>query len=422
MTKRRHLARWVAAIELPFVAAIAPALLMPTPRRLLVLAAVPLIWLAAQQSGRGWVARTPFNLALWLMLGMVGISAYATADILFSLGKIAGVILGTLVFWALCRWLTTPQRLQLGAAAFVLAGVALAVIGLLGVEHPRKFAALSALGALLPRIISGIPGAEHGFNPNGVSGGLLLLIPLQVAGLLRARVSLGRRLVVVQSGLLLITAGTVVLMQSRTAWVSLLIGMAVLIAALPQWRRRLPALALAVLTVIAAAVGVATSDSGPTDEPSGAAVSVAQRTELWVRGIDAIRDSPITGTGMNMFRRLVADRYPVFLLPGTDVAHAHNHLLQAALDLGVPGLVAYLAVWLIAGTLLLRVLRHAQDPGDQAIAAGLAGGLAAYFAFGLADTIALGSKVGLLFWVALALVAALHRLAGPRADPAMTLP
>ena len=44
---------------------------------------------------------------------------------------------------------------------------------------------------------------------------------------------------------------------------------------------------------------------------------------------------------MNVFRRVVHALYPtVFNSPEIDVVHAHNHLLQAALDLGIPGLLA----------------------------------------------------------------------------------
>ncbi len=415
MTKRLRLANWVAAAELPYLIAIAPALLLPTPQRLLVLVAVPIIWLAAWQSGRGWVARTPFNVAIWLMLGMVGVSIYATPDIRFSLGKIAGVVLGALVFWSLSRWLTTRDRLRRGEAGFVLAGGILAVLGLIGIEHSSKFAVLGALGSMVPRLIHGVPGAEDGFNPNGVAGGLVLLVPVQAARLLTARAWLNRRLVFVQALLLLLTSGTVLLMQSRTAWLGLVCGMVVLMLSHPRVRRRRAVLVLAALLVILAAATIARVSEAPTDEPLNSAVSVAQRVELWSKGIDAIRDSPITGTGMNMFRRLIPVQYPTFLIaPDFDVAHAHNHLLQAALDLGLPGLISYLALWLIAGGLLFQVVRQAADPEDQSLAAGLAGGLTASFVFGLADAIALGAKIGLLFWITLALVAAAHRIAALR--------
>ena len=415
MATWRRLARWVAAAELPYVVMIAPALLLPTPRRLVVLAGMPIIWLAARYTGRGWVAGTPFNGAIWLMLGMVGVSLYATPDVLFSLGKVAGTILGMLVFWALCRWMVTRHRLRLGTLGFAAAGGILAVAGLVGVDLPHKFPVLGALSDSIPRLISGVPGAESGFNPNGVAGGLVLLIPVQVAGLLSAWPRLERPHVLVQSLLLLLTSAGILLMQSRTAWLGLFGGMLVLMLSHQRLRQSRTVLALAAVLVVIAGAGIARIADAPPDQPLNAAVSVAQRVELWSKGIDAIRDSPVTGTGMNMFRRLLPLRYPTFLMTSDyDAAHAHNHLLQVALDIGLPGLISYIALWLIAGWLLLQVMRHALDPEHRTQAAGLAGGLTAYFIFGLADTIALGAKVGILFWIALALVAAVHRVALPR--------
>jgi putative inorganic carbon (HCO3(-)) transporter len=113
--------------------------------------------------------------------------------------------------------------------------------------------------------------------------------------------------------------------------------------------------------------------------------------------------------GMNTFRKIMPVFYPAFLTsPDTDIAHAHNHLLQAALDLGLPGLIAYLALWFGAAGLLTVGIRSTTDPYRRRIISGMAAGMIAYFVFGTADTIALGAKVGIFFWIALALIVALH--------------
>jgi hypothetical protein len=98
--------------------------------------------------------------------------------------------------------------------------------------------------------------------------------------------------------------------------------------------------------------------------------------------------------------------------------------LQAGVDLGVPGLVAYAGLWLGASAMLLRLWRSAgrAGPADAGLASlgrplavGLGGGLFAHFLFGFTDTVALGAKPGVLWWFLLGLIASLHARAGQAA-------
>jgi putative inorganic carbon (HCO3(-)) transporter len=117
---------------------------------------------------------------------------------------------------------------------------------------------------------------------------------------------------------------------------------------------------------------------------------------------------------MNVFRKVMPRLYPTFLAtPDFDVAHAHNHLLQAALDLGIPGLIAYSAMWLTVAALLVRLYRRSAEPVARVLAGGLGAGLIAHFTFSLTDAIPLGAKVGVLFWVTLALAVSLHQVMAP---------
>jgi hypothetical protein len=194
---RHRFAHLIVAAELPALLIVSPALLFPTPRRLVVLAVVPVFWLCARIADGRSVPRTPMNAALGVMLMMVGVSLFATFDIRFSLGKVSGLVLSVLLYWAISRWLTTARRLKAGTVAFVIAGVGLAVVALLGTDFgklalgtPAKIPALIAIAARLPPVIRGVPGAEEGFDPNAVAGCLVLFVPLQLA-LLAARRPLG---------------------------------------------------------------------------------------------------------------------------------------------------------------------------------------------------------------------------------------
>ncbi|MBU4225932.1 MAG: O-antigen ligase family protein [Chloroflexi bacterium] len=69
--------------------------------------------------------------------------------------------------------------------------------------------------------------------------------------------------------------------------------------------------------------------------------------EVWSRAIYGIQDFPFTGMGVNAFRKVVPVLYPLFTVsPDVDIGHAHNEFLQAGLDLGIPGLIAFSALYI----------------------------------------------------------------------------
>ena len=88
---------------------------------------------------------------------------------------------------------------------------------------------------------------------------------------------------------------------------------------------------------------------------------------------------------------------------------SHNHLLNAALDLGLPGLIAYLALWLGTAVMIQQTLRNTSDKGLSVVMLGLSGGMVAHFVYALTDTNALGSKPGLLLWLVFGLVGSLYQ-------------
>ena len=149
-------------------------------------------------------------------------------------------------------------------------------------------------------------------------------------------------------------------------------------------------------------------------DPTATIETVNGRMELWVRAIYGIQDFPLTGMGMNTFRRVVHVLYPLVLIaPDTEISHAHNEFLQAALDLGIPGLIAFVALYLIAFWILAQVWKSAEGfalaPLTRAIALGCGAGLGAHMIYGMTEVVALGAKPGFVFWMLLGLVAGLYQ-------------
>ncbi len=402
-----HLADWLAVLV---PAVLAPLLLFPKLEWMWIAAVVPLVW---------WLDRkNPLNLLLLALVGMVGVSLWATFDIRFSLGKVAGTVLGLLIFWGIGRFVRNERRLEIGAAVLLLAGCGLVAIALLGTAWTPKFSVIAPIVARFPVKLKGIPGAEEGFNANAVGGTLALLLPFALTMAIYAlkpvnHLRLAWRILLV---LVLAGFGAVLLMsQSRGAWLGTAVGIGVL-GLLVWWRWTRWVAAAGVVLGGAALYWLKPWEkfAATSDLASGGEISLAARVEIWSRAIYGIQDFPFTGMGMNAFRKVVHILYPLFTIsPDTDIASAHNHILQAALDLGIPGMVVYLAIWTAVLVVLVKVWRRSKESFHRAMALGLFAGLIAYFVFQITDAIPLGAKVGIFWWVAIGIAVSLFRIENP---------
>ena len=461
--------QWLAVLVL------SPFLLLPSMSRLWLLPVLPAVWLLAAVSRRRLLLGTPLDWPLALLALMVLVSAWATYDIAVSLPKIAGVILGLGVYSVFAQFGRGRRGLFLLLSVFMAVGLGMALVGLLYIQWVSKLPLLGPLLAHLPRAQADLPGAEAGINPNEVAGMLLWLIPmcaslclLSLLQFARLRLAIGLApalaLCLCLLAATLLILGELVLVQSRIAYGALLVAgmICLLVASRRRARLFLAALVLAVallsLLFLRNGMGTAIENLFPTGAVPASLTSLAslrQRVEVWSRALEAIQDFTVIGMGMNTFRKVVHVLYPLQLTgPDVDIAHAHNEFLQAALDLGIPGLIAFLAIYINAFWMFILTWRSAAsqpppsplgkacpEPGEggaggtgpspfplgeggqgvrfsplldsptsvRALVLGLAGGLLAHMLYGLADAVALGAKPGLLFWMLLGLTTALYQ-------------
>jgi putative inorganic carbon (HCO3(-)) transporter len=154
-------------------------------------------------------------------------------------------------------------------------------------------------------------------------------------------------------------------------------------------------------------------------------LSISGRLEIWARAVAALRDFPLTGVGLGAFRAIVHAVYPLYLIPPDyDIAHAHNFFLQAGLDFGLFGLIAVVALYLLAAVQCSALWRTRLFAEHQAWGLGLLAALLGQAVYSLADAVAMGSKPNLLLWWLLGLIFGLtgslvgRSQAGPAASAA----
>ncbi|PKO15145.1 MAG: hypothetical protein CVU39_12355 [Chloroflexi bacterium HGW-Chloroflexi-10] len=396
---------------------LAPILLIPVEGWLwLAFLAVPL---AALGLFGGQRKRSGFSLPIQLLMGMALVSTQFSYDVRVSLPKLCGLLFGLLVFWGV-HWFTTGLRTyRLTLLGFLLLGSGMSLVSLFFTDWPTvKFGFLNPITALIPS--SALLGQL--INPNEVAGTLLWVIPLSAMLLIssfsfvsaravwRAATKLFLLLVLV---LLMVTF---VLVQSRAAY---LIMFATLAGVIGLWffssvRRRVAWITAGGLVVLTAALVIVFAGELRSYIPDEN--SLALRPKIWSSAVYMIKDAPLTGMGMNTYRNMVHYVNPITSVSGQkDFGHAHNEFLQAALDLGLPGAVALVALYLVAFTLLARLFAYSlknkiQALPVKALVLGLGGGLLAHGLWGMVDAIALGAKPGFIFWMLLGLISALYNL------------
>lgn len=410
----RRIATLIARWEWLLMLLIVPPLLFPGGWRGLFLLVIPLLWINRRIATGHFFPRTPFDVALLALLITVLTSLYAVFDIVLSFPKIAGVVLGiALLYTAVAFVRDRPHGIWYLLGFTAAAGVGLAAVGLLGARWTGPFAPLNRLGSLLPVSLSSIPGTVGGFvNANQLAGTMDWVAPLLIAaaiGLARPMWRSGRgpqRLLwLLLAGTAVFTTAVLIATLSRGGILGLAAALLVMLAIRYRWGRVL------LITALVAAVALVfyldlntlfTAGNEAVDE-----FGLQGRVEIWSRALYGLEDFPITGMSMNGFRRVVHILYPLFLVsPDADLGHAHNHLLQAGLDLGLPGLVAYLSLWLLSAGLLWWSWKHATRHSNRVLIIGLSGALTAGWIFGILDAIALGARTGFVWWLLLSLLVA----------------
>ncbi len=374
--------------------------------------ALPALSLSALLLGLGLAAEWPVLrgllvvLAIPLALGWNRSSATSTSHF-------AGACLGILAMLAIGRAAGTPRRLRIAMLTFLGGGLVMLSLGLIGLaDFPSLLALLNwLLPVQLPWITGtvhfGLAGLSEGIvNPNALAAGVLMVVPLGVSVLVLPSDEKIDWLTLLPIGLAVVVMGTLVLLicHSRTAWIAVWLTLVGLLMGGLRSRLSRMVVGAAVVAPLFIASGnvLLLSRQGFAIEAGVVWDSAQDRAKIMAQGVERWRKSPWLGIGLNEFRA-------VYEPQGTDMPpHAHNIFVQTALDVGVVGSAAY---WGVLAFLLVRADQAARGLFrlGRSAAVGSALSLVAVSLFGIADAVALGSKIGIFQWMSGGLILAAWR-------------
>jgi O-antigen ligase len=379
---------------------------------------IPLYILRWRERNTLW---PPNPLILWIItllsLCLVNIftAPYETRGLIMIFRPLFGL---ALVIFCLNRVYASGTLLRLlqitAVSAFLMGFVALTASD----WSEGKLDFLRPITQYLPQVTT-YPGVEGLFNVNELGGAMTWVIPLTV-GLVFYFQRMRRLGWMRLSAIAITMMGSALLLgQSLSATLGVLIGLLIFLTPNRYWLRMMILLAglLLVQAIISffpqQFVQAAIHLSGRQD-----VVSLEHRAVLWQTAQDAITDFPYTGLGMAMYRSpSVWNDYPT---PGFDryqAFHAHNELLGIGTDLGIPGMIVWIALYVSAGQMLLVGWQRGGTTHRLLVKA-IAAALSAHAIYGLTDAIPVWDRFAFFFWWVLGLAGAQYVLVmRPRMAP-----
>lgn len=398
-------------IQIAVLVVFSPLFIFPRPQLWWILLIIPLLWTLRKIVEKQFVEPSMMNVPIFIFLTAVLISTLRVPDFSHSLPKFAGVLFAIAFFYATAAVLKTGTLVKWAVSLFLLGGFLFSLVGLLGMPtfKVKHLDILMKIKDKIPRIDFGLPGAELGFSTNAVGGTLLLVIPLFFVMSAAAWLHQKKKEAVLPVIGLAVTGGVLLLTQSRGAWASLfistvIIGLLLLVKIMKK--KKIYLITVTGLLVLAIIVGIGVYSMAHSDQlqpgVKQAEGTLLFRIQLWNLALPIVKANPMWGIGLNSFRQEPEVRY--FL------SSAHNQFLHVAVELGIPVLIAYLAILLLMGYMCVRVWERPAAVWMRITALGLGWGQLAFLFFGLTDAIPPGAKVGILFWISLALISVLYQL------------
>jgi putative inorganic carbon (HCO3(-)) transporter len=368
-----------ALMAFTIILLVSPQAWFPAIKSLRIALLAALVAIVAHLTSRAFnrTAALPFRREMALALGLISWAALTIPVSVWpggSLAQLSDHLLKAIIFfWLISTLVTSQARLTRFAWTLSLCSIPLA---LTTINNYRSGVYVTAEHNVVQRIAGYLGGSGLAGNPNDMALMLNLLIPITGALFVTSKSTLAR---LVTGTTLVLSAGAIVLTFSRAGFITLaVIGVLAMVAMV---RRGALITALGLVFAIVVALAVMPQQyyerlSTITNIEADVTGSAQGRWDDWKLSVDYISQHPLTGAGLGQ------DLLALNSLRGHETWRSvHNAYLQAAVDLGIPGVSILIALLAASFQNARRVRKTAERNGffDLAMfAQGLSISLAAF--------------------------------------------
>jgi len=341
-----------------------------------------------------------YNRAHLALAGFCAVSLAAATTSVWRAGSFleTGLIAGYLVIFLTATNVVGGGRLRLAGHLLVGAAtiVAASAVYTYSIGYDRQIRELAAAGnAGLARQLASMTDRAFGNFPsaNSFAGFLVLFIPIAI-GLFLYEHDFKLRLWLAAA----ITAMAVALFltYSKAGLIALAVGAAIMVyggLSVPKSGRRPGRLVVPLLLTSGVLVYIFWAFFG--FNATAAIGNVSGRGELWRGAWRMVMDRPWLGAGPGNF----GTEFTHYQTGAVFSNYAHNTYLQAAVEQGVLGLMAFLGTMVAVLAWSWRRVRAEQGGGPAWLRLGLVGGLAAFIVHNTVDYTWYIPGVAISFWI-----------------------
>jgi probable O-glycosylation ligase (exosortase A-associated) len=372
-------AAFAALVAFTAILLVSPQAWFPAIKSLRIALVAAAAAIAAHLLGRafGRTEGLPIRKEMVIALLLIGWAALTIPLSIWPGGSLAQLsdhlIKAVIFFWLIGTLVRTESQLKRFAWVLALCSVPLAVTA---INNYRSGVFVTLAGSAVQRIAGYVGGSGLAGNPNDLALMLNLLMPITGALMVITRKP---ALKLLMGGALILSIAAVIVTFSRAGFITLAAIAALTLVAMFRRGAAPAALLLAFLAIAGIAVmpreyserlaTITDIDSDPTGSAQG-------RWTDWILSVEYIKAHPITGAGLGQ------DLLALNAARGRETWRSvHNAYLQAAVDLGVPGLALLVAMLTASFLNAWRVRRFAARSGRrdlEMLAQGLSISLAAF--------------------------------------------